>query len=68
MNSITFGNSTDLAEFWNMVKMLLTAVNPWVMISFSIVCVGLLLSIVVKAWRNASKETDQDSDYDYKEI
>lgn len=66
--SITFGNSTDLAEFWNMVKMLLTAVNPWVMISFSIVCVGLLLAIVVKAWRNASKETDHDSDYDYKEI
>ena len=68
MNSITFGGSQDLAQFWSFVKMLLTAVNPWIMISFSIVCVGFLLSIVIKAWRNASKDSDHDSDYDYKEI
>lgn len=65
---ITFGGSSDLAEFWSMVKMLLTAVNPWIMISFSIVCVGFLLTIIVKLWRDGSKETNHDSDYDYKEI
>lgn len=63
---IDFFNSTNLSLFWSYVKMLLEGVAPGVMIAFAVVCVGFLLGIIVKAWKQSSRE-EEERDYDYRE-
>ncbi|MBG9585549.1 hypothetical protein [Cytobacillus firmus] len=63
---IDFFNESNLALFWDYVRMLLEGVAPGVMISFAVVAVGFLLGIIIKAWKKAAKD-DDDRDYDYKE-
>lgn len=62
---IDFLNSVNLGLFWDYVKMLLEGVAPGIMITFAVICVGFLIGIVVKAWKQSAKE--EDPDYDYKE-
>lgn len=68
MNSITFGGVKDMNLFWGYVKVLLGAVSNWVMLAVAVVAVGLLLGIVVKAWKESSKDVDHsDDDIEYRE-
>lgn len=65
---IDFGGAEDMAIFWGYVKLLLGTVSNWIMLSVAVVAVGLLLGIVVKAWKESSKDVDKsDEDFDYKE-
>lgn len=63
---LEFFTDARLNEMWGYIKMLLEMVAPGVMITFGIFAVGLLVSIVAKSFRQASKEKD-DHDYDYQE-
>jgi hypothetical protein len=57
---INFYSTENLALFWDYVKMLLSATAPGVMIWFALVGVGLLLGIVVKAWKQSAKEEENE--------
>lgn len=61
-----FFNSTNLALLWDYVGILLTGVSPGIMISFAIACVGFLLAIIIKAWKQSAKE-EEEKDFEYKE-
>ena len=63
---LEFFTDARLNEMWGYIKMLLEMVAPGVMITFGIFAVGLLVSIVAKSFRQASKEQD-NQDYDYQE-
>ena len=63
MPEITFLNSENLNQLWSFVGTLLKGVSPGILISFSIVCVGLLINIVIKAWKGSAKE-QEDEDVD----
>lgn len=62
---ITFGGTEDMSEFWGMVKMILSGTSNWVLIWVAITGVGLLLGIVVKAWRQAEKD-NEDEDIEFR--
>lgn len=61
---IEFGSAEDLQEFWGFVQMLMEGASPWVMISFAVAMVGLLITFVIRAFMQASK--GEDDDYDIK--
>ncbi|GEM02003.1 hypothetical protein SAMN05421839_12534 [Halolactibacillus halophilus] len=63
---IEFFTDARLSEMWGYIKMLLEMVAPGVMIFFAIATAGLLISIIAKSFRQASKEKD-GHDYDYQE-
>lgn len=65
---IDFFNASNLALFWDYVGMLLTGVSPALLISVAVVAVGLLLGIVINAWRKSSEDQlkENDDDYDIK--
>jgi hypothetical protein len=63
---IEFFTEARLNEMWGYIKMLLEMVAPGVMIFFAIATAGILISIIAKSFRQASKEKD-DHDYDYQE-
>lgn len=65
MPEIDFFNSANLALFWEYVKMLLTSVSPAILISVAVVAVGLLLGIVVNAWKKSSDDQLKDDDDGY---
>lgn len=62
---ITFWDDAHTQEFWDFATMLLKTTSPGVMISFALVAVGLLLGVIVNAWRQSSKE-DEEEDYEIK--
>lgn len=57
---MTFYTDERLAQLWDFVRQLLQMTSPGVMIWFAIVAVGLLLTIVVNAWRKSSSDRDED--------
>ncbi|MBK5447033.1 hypothetical protein [Peribacillus sp. TH24] len=63
---ITFGGAEDMALFWSYVKMLIMAANPWIMLSIAVIAVGLVLGIIVRAWKESAKEKEDD-DMEYRE-
>lgn len=63
---IQFFTDARLGEMWGYIKMLLEMVSPGVMIFFAIASAGILINIVSKAFRQASKEQDNKY-YDYQE-
>lgn len=65
MPTIDFFNSENMMLFWDYVKMLLMGVQPAILISVAVVAVGLILGIVVKAWRKSSDDQLKDNDDDY---
>lgn len=56
----------NMGTFWDDVKVLLTAISPGIMVVFSVVAASLLLGIIVKAWRDSTKEPEEDEDYEVK--
>lgn len=58
--NITFATTENMNTFWGFVKTLLGFASPWVMIAFAILAVGFLLVIIIKAFRSAEKEDDDD--------
>lgn len=65
---IKFFTEARLSEMWGYIKMLLEMVAPGVMIFFAIATAGILISIIAKSFKQASKEKDDhDHDYDYQE-
>jgi len=57
---IDFFTTERLAELWGYVKMLMEGIAPGIMIVSAISAVGFLIGIVVKAYRQSSKEDDDD--------
>lgn len=64
---IDFWSNSRLGEFWDMVKLLLTGVSPGIMISVAVSAVGMLIIIVINAWKSSSKENNDERDYEYRE-
>lgn len=56
--NITFATPANMNIFWGNVKTLLGFAAPWVMIAVAIIAVGLLLMVVIRAFKDASKEDD----------
>jgi len=57
---IDFFTTERLTELWGYVKMLMEGIAPGIMIVSAISAVGFLIGIVVKAYRQSSKEDDDD--------
>ena len=67
MPQITFFTDARMTELWGYVKMLLTFASPSVLMAVAIIAVGMVLTIVISAWKNAaSKKEEQDDDYEIK--
>jgi hypothetical protein len=64
MERIDFYTPERMTEFWGYVQGLLETTSPGVMLWFSVVAVGMVLGIIVKAWKQGSKENNDDDDYD----
>lgn len=60
--NISFATDGNMTVFWGFVRTLLSFASPWVMIAVAILAVGMLLAIVVQAFKKASKEDDPDDD------
>lgn len=65
MTPITFSSAENMSIFWGYVKMLLSGVAPWIMISVALAGVGMLLVIVIKAWKQSAKGQENEEDDDY---
>lgn len=64
---IDFWSSNRLNEFWEMVEELTKFSAPGIMIYVAITLVGFLLIIVVRSFKQATKnENDDDEDFDIK--
>lgn len=63
--SITFATPENMGIFWGYVKTLLSFASPWVMISVSIIAVGMLLFIVITAFKKASKDRYEEDEDDF---
>lgn len=59
---INFFNAENMALFWEYSKMLLKGAAPGVLIVFSTIAVGWLLSIIVQAFRKSGNDNDDDDD------
>lgn len=59
---ITFWNNQTINEFWEYVRILLEGISPGILISVAIVAVGLVLTIIVNAWKRSSKDLEKDDD------
>jgi hypothetical protein len=64
MGQIDFYTPERMTEFWGYVQELLETTSPGVMLWFSVVAVGMLLGIIVNAWKQGSKDKDDDDEYD----
>lgn len=62
----TFFTSQRLAEFWEMVEGLLKLASPSVLIFVAISAVGMLLLLVIRAFKKGANSQDDDKDYDIK--
>jgi uncharacterized membrane protein YqjE len=57
---INFFNAANMALFWEYTRMLLKGASPGVLLVFAVVAVGWLLNIIIKSFRNATKDDDDD--------
>lgn len=63
---IDFWTNANMGLFWEYVKTLLVTIQPGVMLWVAVGAVGLLLGIVVNAWRESSEKKKED-DVEYRE-
>ena len=63
---IEFWSSDRLDEFWEMVEELTKFSAPGIMIYVAIMLVGFLLIMVVRSFKQATKDKDDDDDFDIK--
>lgn len=66
MFNIDFFNADNMNLFWQYVQSLLKTVSPAVMLWAALCAVGLLIPIIIKAFRKAD-EDDEDEDFEYKQ-
>ena len=65
--NLNFATEENMNQFWGFVKSLLGLAGPWVMIAVAIIAVGLLLTVVINAYKQASKDDkEEDDDYEIK--
>lgn len=63
---IDFWSNSRMSEFWGYVKMLLEGVSPGILLVVALASVGLLLGIVVRAWKQSSKDDDDNDDIEFR--
>lgn len=63
MYDVTFFTNARMNEFWDMVSGLLKFSSPSVLIFVAITMAGILLTVVIRAFKSSSKD-DSDKDYD----
>ena len=68
---IEFWNSGRLQEFWDMAAAMLKFAAPGVLIAVAIIGVGMLLTIVIAAFKKGADDDDRrrrddDDDFDVK--
>ena len=66
MMTIQFYTTENMGLFWDYVKMLLTGIAPGIMLAFAVVCVGLLLGIIIKAWKQSAKEAEEEDEIEFR--
>lgn len=59
IGNIVFYTPERMAEFWGFVKTLLSMVSPGVMIAVAIIAVGMILTVVVRAWKEAAAPKEE---------
>jgi ABC-type amino acid transport system permease subunit len=62
---IDFWSDNTMTEFWGYVRMLLEGVSPGIMLTVAVAAVGIMVGIVVKAFKSSS-EDEEDEDYEVK--
>lgn len=65
----TFFDNRNLNTLWGFVATLLKFVSPGVMIVIAIFCVGMVLTIAIKAFKKGADDDEgrkKDDDYDVK--
>ena len=63
--SMNFFTEARMLEFWGYVRAILMSASPMVMLGVAIFCVGLVITIIIRAFRQA-QDDDQDEDFDIK--
>lgn len=61
-----FFTSARLKEFWSMIEGLLSFAAPSVLIFVAISAVGMVVTLIIKAFRKGANSDDDDKDYDIK--
>jgi hypothetical protein len=61
--SIDFWTTENMGDFWGYVRMLLETVSPGVMLWTAVAAVGILIGIIVAAFRKSSKDEDDDIEF-----
>lgn len=64
---IEFYTTENMSLFWSYTKMLLQGISPGIMLVFAVVCVGLLLGIVVRAWKKSARDLENEDEIEYRE-
>lgn len=59
---ITFFTAERMEQLWGYTWMLLSMANPAVMLVIALLAVGMLLAIVIDAFKKSAKEKDDDDD------
>ncbi|MEF7566327.1 hypothetical protein V4V35_25390 [Bacillus infantis] len=62
---IDFWKDDTMAQFWSYVRMLLEGISPGIMITVAVAAVGIMVGIVVKAFKSSS-EDEEEEDYEVK--
>lgn len=65
----TFFDTRNLNTLWGFVAELLKFVSPGIMIVVAILCVGMVLTIAIRAFKKGADDDDRrknDEDYDVK--
>lgn len=60
--NITFATKENMNMFWGFTRALLSFASPFLMIAVAIVAVGMVITIIVVAFKKAGKENDDDKD------
>lgn len=67
MLNITFATPGNMNTFWGFVRTLLNFAGPWLMIAVAILAVGILLTVIITAFKNASKDDrEENEEYEVK--
>jgi len=68
MPQINFFTEARMTEFWGYVKMLLTTASPAILMDVALIAVGMVIAIIVNAWKKASRENNSDDENDDYEV
>ncbi|TRM08766.1 hypothetical protein FH966_14785 [Lentibacillus cibarius] len=58
--SIEFWTNENMGTFWEYVKMLLGGIAPGIMLTVAVAAAGLLIGIIVNAFKQTSDNKDDD--------